>query len=118
MLILADADGLRVDLHQLGEGVLQAAGDGDGAADGEVEVGKLLAGDVGGGVDGGAGLVDRDAEDRRRGLPAARKVADERVGLARAGAVADGDGPDVVLLDERACRIRAEPARSFFGSSG
>ena len=32
VLILADADGFRVDLHQLGERVLQAARDGDSAA--------------------------------------------------------------------------------------
>ena len=64
MLILADADGLRVDLDQLGQRVLQAARDGDGSADGQVEVGKLLARDFGGGIDGGAGLVHRHAEDR------------------------------------------------------
>ncbi len=32
VLVLADADGFRVDLHQLGERVLQAAGDGNRAA--------------------------------------------------------------------------------------
>ena len=32
VLVLADADGFRVDLHQFGERILQAAGDGDGAA--------------------------------------------------------------------------------------
>ena len=60
VLILADADGFGIDLHQLGQRVLQAAGDGDGAAHGEVEVRELLARDVGSGVDGGAGFVDGD----------------------------------------------------------
>ena len=59
VLVLADADGLGVDLDQLGQRVLQAAGDGDGAAHGEVEVGELLARDVGGRVDGGAGFAHR-----------------------------------------------------------
>ena len=63
VLVLADADGLGIDLDQFGERILQAACDGDGSANGEVEVGKLLAGDVGGGVDAGPGLADRDRED-------------------------------------------------------
>ncbi len=97
VLVLADADGLRVDLHQLGERVHQAAADGDGAADGEVVVRELLAGDVGGGVDGGAALVDH--HDRDGGGELER--ADEGLGLAAGGAVADGDGLDVELLHQR-----------------
>ena len=69
VLILADADRLGIELDQFGQRILQAARDGDGAAHGQIEIGKLLARDVGGGIDGGAGLVDRHAEDRRRGLP-------------------------------------------------
>ena len=37
VLVLADADRLRLDLHELGQRVLQAPGDGDGAADRDVE---------------------------------------------------------------------------------
>jgi hypothetical protein len=40
MLILADADGLGIELDQFGQRVLQAARDGDGSADGQVEVGN------------------------------------------------------------------------------
>ena len=100
VLILADADGLGVELDQFGQRVLQAARDGDGAADGEIEVGKLLARDFGGGIDGGAGLVDRHAEDRREAF-LLEEVADQGIGLARSGAVADGDGADVVFRDQR-----------------
>ncbi len=100
MLVLADADGFGIDLDEFGERVLEAAGDGDGAAHGEVEIGKLLTGDVGGGVDAGAGFVDHDGEDVVE-LAFAKEVADEGVGLARGGAVADGDGADVVLGDQR-----------------
>src|SRR5688500_16030138 len=46
VLILADADAFRIDLHELGQRVLQATRDADRAADREVELGKLLASDV------------------------------------------------------------------------
>ena len=42
VLVLADADGLRVDLHEFGEGILHAPRDGDGAANRHVVFGKLL----------------------------------------------------------------------------
>ena len=100
VLILADADGLGIDLDEFGERVLQAAGDGDGAAHGEVEVGKLLARDVRGGVDAGAGFADGDGEDVVDAC-LAEEVANEGIRLARGGAVADGDGADVVLREER-----------------
>ena len=63
MLILADADGFGINLDQFGERILQAARDGDGSANGEIEIGKLLARNVGSGVDAGAGLADRDGKD-------------------------------------------------------
>ncbi len=40
VLVLADADGLRIELHQLGERVHEAAADGDRAAHGEVVSGN------------------------------------------------------------------------------
>ena len=46
------------------------------------------------------------------------EVADEGVGLARAGAVADGDGAHVVFRDQRLQRAFGAPAISFLGSSG
>ncbi len=91
MLVLADTDGFGVEFNEFGEGVHEAAADGDGAADGEVVVGEFFAGDLGGGVDGGAGFVDHDDGDG--GGQAAG--ADEGLGLAAGGAVADGDGLDL-----------------------
>ena len=44
VLVLAHADGLRVNLDELGERVLQAARNGDGAAHGHVVVGQLGGG--------------------------------------------------------------------------
>ena len=77
VLIQADADVLRIDLDQLAERILQAAADGDGAAQGGVEVGELLAADRAGGVDAGAGLVDDDVGE---------------VGQRRSASSSDGEG--------------------------
>src|SRR5262249_2462066 len=60
MLGESDTNVLRVDLNQLAEGVLEAAADGDGATQGGVVIGKLLAADRAGGVDASAGLVYDD----------------------------------------------------------
>jgi hypothetical protein len=98
MLILPDSDRFGIDLDKLGERVLETSGDGDGTADGEVEVGKLLAGDVGCGVDAGSRLGDGDGEEVVE-LARAEEVADEGVGLSGGGSVADGDGADIVLGD-------------------
>ena len=58
VLVLADADRLRVDLDQLGQRVLQPAGDRHRAAQRHVEVGQLLRGVGRGRVDRRAGLGD------------------------------------------------------------
>ena len=93
VLVLAHADGLGVDLYQLGEGVLEAPADGDGTAHGHVVVGELLAGGVGGGVDGGPALVHHDDDHGRRQIQGAQ----EGLGLTAGGAVAHGDGLEVMF---------------------
>ena len=79
VLVLADADALGIDLHQLGERILQAARDGDRAAHGEVEVGELLARDVARRVDARAGLADRDADDLAQALAGSTSRANASV---------------------------------------
>ena len=109
VLVLAHADALGVDLHQLGQRILQAARDGDGAAQADVEVGQLLAGELGGRVDRGARLADDDLVDHDVGrelLHALDQVGGELVGLAAGGAVADGDQVDAVLRHEAAQRVQ------------
>ena len=100
VLVLADADGLGVHLDELGQRVLEAAGNGDGAADGEVEIGELLAGQVGGRVDGRAGFADGDAEDAGE-ASIAEEAGHEGRRLARGGSIADGDGLHIVARHER-----------------
>ena len=99
VLILAHADGLRVDFDELGERVLQAAGNGDGAAYGHVVVGQLGGCEGGGGVDGGARLRDGHLLGCFCTLLAqgANQFAGEFVGFAACGAVANGDEFHAVL---------------------
>ena len=99
VLVLADADRFRIDLDEFGERVLQAAGDGDGAAQRHVETGEFIGRGLRGGIDGGACLRDDDL-GRLRGRQLGEHVRDEAFRLAAAGAVADGDQLDLVLAHE------------------
>jgi hypothetical protein len=54
VLVLTHADRFGVNLYQLGQRVLQPAGNRDGATHGQIKIGKLLSGDVRGRVDTGA----------------------------------------------------------------
>ncbi len=86
VLVEPDADVLGLDLDQLGQRVLEPAADRDAAAQGRVEVGKLVAADLAGRVDARAGLVDDDVG----------KLGEQRVGRVRpaeAPAAAAGDVP-------------------------
>ena len=96
VLVLADTDRLRIELHQFGERVHEAAADGDRAAHGDVVVGELLARDLAGAVDRGAAFVDHEHRDR---LGQADAV-DEGFGFTAGRAVADGDGLDFVAFDQ------------------
>ena len=58
VLILPDPDGFGIDLHQLCQRVLQTPGDGYGAAQRYVVVGKFLRRQFGGGIDRGSRLAD------------------------------------------------------------
>ena len=115
VLVLAHANGLRVDFDELGERVLQAAGDGDGAAYGHVVVGQLGGGEGGGGVDGGARLGDGHLLGCVHAFftQGADQFAGELVGFAACGAVADGDEFHAVLaagggeLAQRFCPLVA-----------
>ena len=98
VLVLADADGLRVDLHQLGQRILQAAGDGHRTAQGHVHVREFGRGQRGGGVHRRARLRHRHRFGARSpGLDQqVRDLAGELVGLAGGGAVAHGHELDAV----------------------
>ena len=90
VLVLPDADGLGLDLHQLGQRILEPPRDRDRAADREIEIRELVARQIRRAVHAGSGLVDRDhhalAESGGR-----QQAPHEHLGLATAGAVADRD---------------------------
>src|SRR5690606_20446700 len=96
VLVLADSDGLGVDLDQLCQRVLQSATNGHGTADGHVQVGKLPGGISGGGVDGRAGFIDDDFLKLELWM-ALDQVTYQFVRLPGGRAVADGNQFDVVL---------------------
>ena len=97
VLVLAHADGFRVDLHQLGQGILHAAGDGNGAALGHVEIGEFRRRQFAGGIDGGPGLADDHVSHAGQ---LRQQGHDELLAFSAGGAVADGDGGDAVLFNE------------------
>src|SRR5262249_27343362 len=70
--------------------ILEPAGDGDRTPQGDVHAGQLLRGVRRGGVDAGPGLGDDDLRELELRLQL-DQIGGELVGLARGGAVADGD---------------------------
>ena len=116
VLVEADADGLGIDLDQFAERVLQTTADGDGAAQGGVEVGKLLAADGAGRIDAGPGLVDDDVNQIGRLF--GDEFRDEFLGLAASGAVADGNDVQLVPTDHLFQLCLGFRARARRGGSG
>ena len=101
MLVLAHADGLGVNLHQLGQRVLQAPGNAGRAAQADVNVGHFLAGELAGAVNRSARLAHHHLLHGRCAWQASQlldQVAGQFVGLAAGGAVANGDQVDLVLF--------------------
>ena len=110
MLILPDADRLRIDLHQFGQRVLQPPRDRDRAAQGDIEFGQFLGGKGGGRIDRRAGLGNHDLRHLQIGQPF-YQLHRKLVGLARRGAVADRDQIDAVRYGEFSqCCQRLVPA--------
>jgi hypothetical protein len=90
MLVLSDADRFRVDLHEFGERILQAARDGGRTAQRNIEMRKLLARDFGRRVDRRARFVDHEHRRTRR-VERRHEITDERLRFARRGAIPDRD---------------------------
>ena len=110
VLILPHADGLGVDLHQLRQRILQPPRDGNSAAQVHVVVGELLCGELAGGVDRRARLVDDHVVTARRRADA-EHLSGHLLRLAGGCAVADGDVLNAVLADE--CRRVCAMASAF-----
>ena len=95
VLVLAHADGFRIDLHQLGQRVLQAAGNGHGATEGHVQIREFPGGGFRSGVHRGAGFGHHDLLDVA--LAGLDHFAGQLVGFPAGGAVTNGDQFHLVL---------------------
>src|SRR5207253_7312711 len=93
VLILTDTDGLRIDLHQLGERILETAGNGHRAAQADVDIGKLTRGELGSRVHGRTRLGNHDLRQFELGM-LLDQLAGEFVRFAGGGPVADADEVD------------------------
>ncbi len=103
VLVLADADAARLELHQLRERVLQAAGDRDRHAHAGVEVGELGLGRLARGVDARASLADEQHRQLEARLPESGAREDLRLPSSRA--VPDRHGSDAALAGEAQQRL-------------
>ena len=91
MLVLAHADRLGVDLHQLGEWILKAPRNGDRAAQGDVESWQLIARQLAGRIHRRARLVHHDDLWRIGERSRLQCLSDTRFRLARGRPIADRD---------------------------
>ncbi len=96
VLVLADADRLGLDLHQFRQRVLQSAGNGDGAAQRDIQLREFLRSQFGCGVNRRAGFADHHlAQVEIRVL--LHQLRSELVSFARCRAVADRQQIHAVL---------------------
>ena len=87
VLILTDADGLRVDLHELCQRILYAASHGSRTALLHIEIRKFLGTECACGIDGGAGLIRDDVLHLLRYL--FQDIHDHLLRFAGSGSVAE-----------------------------
>ncbi len=100
VLVLAHTNGFRIDFHQFRQRVLEATGDGNGTANGDVQVRKFFGGKLGGRVHRGTGLVYHHA----LGFQVAvlfQHVLNKFFGFPGGSTVADGDQLHIVLFAQR-----------------
>ena len=99
VLVLADADRLRIDLHELRERILQTACDGHGSAQTYVQLRQFLRGELRCRIDRRTRFRHDDFRELRH-IQALDQLRSESIGLTRGRAVADADQLDLMLLDE------------------
>ena len=109
MLVLAHADALGIDLHQLGQRVLQPPRDAHGAAQADVQVRQFFARKFAGAVDRSAGFADHHlvqldvGRERRDALD---EITRQLIRLPAGRAVADGDQVHTMRGDQPAQRVQ------------
>lgn len=116
MLVLPDSDRLRIDLHQLRQRVLHAAGNGCGAALGHIQIRELLLRKLGGGIDTGSRFIN-DQVRQLRIADLCDDLGGELLRLPRAGAVADYDQLNAVFGNQL-LELRRRLLLLLFGGVG
>ena len=101
VLILTYADRLRLDLNELGEGILNTSRDRDSGSLHYVKVGELLGSNLGCRVNGCACLGDDGVlYGLGAGGIAENVLSDKLLGLTGCGTVTDSDNVDAALVDK------------------
>ena len=98
MLVLAYADGLGVDFHQLRQRILEPAGDGRGASLSHIEIGEFLGGQLAGGINAGPGFVYDDI--LYRPVQLFQQIHDNLFGFPGGGAIAHGNQIHMVFRNQ------------------
>ena len=113
MLVLAHTDGLGVDLHQLGQRILQSPRNAGRATQADVHVGHFLRSKFTGRIHRGTRLADHHFVNRPGGAGSFCVLGDEFdqvgskfVGLAAGGAVANRNQVDAMLFTEFGQRVQ------------
>ena len=90
VLVLADTNGLWIELHQFGQRVHQATANAHRAPDSQVLIGEFFTGHLARRINRGAALIHKHHRDVRRQV----QGSNELLRLATGCSVADGDGLD------------------------
>ena len=98
MLVLAHADGLGINLHQLCQRVLETSCNGSGAALSHIKLGKFFRSQLAGRVHGGTGFIDNHILDLVRDL--FQQVHNDLLRLPGGGTVSHGNQGNMVLADQ------------------
>ena len=106
VLVLSHPNGFGIDFYQFRKGVDQPPGNGDGPANGEVQVGKFFTRSRRCGIYRCAAFIDRH---HLNGV-AKCKLADERLGLSAGCPVAHRDGFNLEALHELTDFVGSLPA--------
>ena len=97
MLILTDADGFRIDLDKLCQGVLQTACNRNRAALCDVKIGEFVLRKLGSGIDTRARFADDGVGNFAGKL--GQRVGNELFAFARCRAVTDGDDVNFMFVN-------------------
>ncbi len=101
MLVLANTDGLGFNLHQFGQRVLQATGNGYGTTDGDVQFREFSGGQLGSGIHRSSGFVDHDFLDlATAAVDLLQHITNKFIGFPAAGTVTDSDQIHLMTGDQ------------------